>query len=244
MIWKLYLGIIFLITLIIFYPLIFPFLFSENGKKKSFKLFVAWSSTVKFFGGFITKKITNSKLPEGPYIIVANHSSYLDILMMPAIMHQHRFLFLGKSEILGYPLIKTFFKRLNIPVFRDNPIKAGKSLIRARQEIKNGWSLVIFAEGAIPDSDRPKMIPFKDGAFRLAKKAKVPIIPLTFTTNYKRLSDPDNILGPAGPGHCKMHIHPYISVDEISKLSEDELTKKCFDIINGPILKEYPQFRS
>jgi len=190
------------------------------------------------------EKLSNNPLPEAPYIIVANHSSYLDIFFMPALMSKNKYLFLGKSEILKYPLIKTFFKRLHIPVFRDNPIKAGKSLVRARQELKNGWSLVIFAEGEIPNDDSPKMIPFKDGAFRLAKKAKVPIVPITFLTNYKLLSDPDNITGPASPGASKLHIHPFISKEEVVSLSQEELMKKCFDIINEPILKQFPQFRS
>ena len=190
------------------------------------------------------KKLTDHPLPEAPFIIVANHSSYLDIFFMPALMTKTKYLFLGKSEILKYPLIKTFFKRLHIPVFRDNPVKAGKSLVRARQELKKGWSLVIFAEGEIPDDDSPKMIPFKEGAFRLAKKAKVPIVPITFLTNYKLLSDPDNLKGPASPGASKLHIHPYITKEEIISLTQDELMKKCYDIINEPILKEFPEFKS
>ena len=234
----------FVITLLVVYPLIFPCLFSERGKAFSMNLFMAWSKIWMILCFYRFKKLTNHPLPDAPYIIVANHSSYLDIFMMPALMSKNKYLFLGKSEILNYPLIKTFFKRLHIPVFRDNPIKAGKSLVRARQELKNGWSLVIFAEGEIPDDDSPKMIPFKDGAFRLAKKAKVPIVPITFLTNYKLLSDPDNIKGPASPGASKLHIHPFITKEEVASLSQEELTKKCFDIINEPILKQFPQFRS
>jgi len=234
----------FVITLLVFYPLIFPCLFSEKGKVFSMKLFMAWSKLWMVLCFYRFKKITDHPLPEPPYIIVANHSSYLDIFMMPALMSKDKYLFLGKSEILNYPLIKTFFKRLNIPVFRDTIVKAGKSLVRARQELKNGWSLVIFAEGEIPDNDSPRMIPFKDGAFRLAKKAKVPIVPITFLTNYKLLSDPDNITGPASPGASKLHIHPYISKEEVNNLSKEELTKKCFDMINEPILEQFPEFRN
>ena len=241
LLWKVYFGIFFLISTLIFYPIILPFLFSEKGKKKSFKLFVAWSWCVRFFGMYPVTKIVNSSLPEGPFIIVANHASYLDIFLLPSILSKDAFLFLGKSEILKYPLIKTYFKRLNIPVYRGGGIKAAKSLIRAAKEIKNGWSLVIFPEGEIPEIEHPKMVPFLDGAFQLAKSAKVPIVPITFLNNYKRFSDPEEIFGPAGPGICKVYIHPFISQKEVIDLSKEELNEKCFDIVNGPILEKFPE---
>ena len=241
MLWKTYFGICFLISLFIFYPIIFPFLFSEKGKKKAFKLFVAWSWCVRIFGFYPVKKMVNNPLPEGPYIIVANHASYLDIFLLPSILPTHPFLFLGKSEILKYPLIKTYFKRLNIPVYRGKRVRAAKSLIIASKALKKDWSLVIFAEGEIPKGiTHPKMVPFMDGAFQLAKNAKVPIVPVTFLNNYKRFSDPEEMDGPAGPGICKVYIHPFISVEEIASLDKEKLNQKCFDVVNGPILEKFP----
>ncbi|MBL1280004.1 MAG: 1-acyl-sn-glycerol-3-phosphate acyltransferase [Fluviicola sp.] len=229
-----------MISTLIFYPIILPFLFSEKNKKKSFKLFVAWSWCVRFFGFYPVKKVIDSEFPKGPFVIVANHTSYLDIFLLPSIMSKHPFLFLGKSEILRYPLIKTYFKRLNIPVYRGGGIKAAKALISASNEIKKGWSLVIFPEGEIPKIEHPKMIPFMDGAFQLAKNAKVPIVPITFLNNYKRFSDPEEVTGPAGPGICKVYIHPFISAEEVTTIGKEELNKKCFDIVNGPIIEHFP----
>tara|TARA_R110002072_G_scaffold243015_1_gene402061 strand:+ start:2879 stop:3637 length:759 start_codon:yes stop_codon:yes gene_type:complete len=235
-IWKIYFGLFFFVSTVVFYPIILPFLFSETNKKRSFKLFVAWSWCVRIFGFYPVKKVIDSELPEGPFIIIANHASYLDIFLLPSIMPKDAFLFLGKSEILKYPLIKTYFKRLNIPVYRGG-IKAVKSLISASQEINKGWSLVIFPEGEIPKIEHPKMIPFMAGAFQLAKNAKVPIVPITFLNNYKRLSDLEEPLGLAGPGVCKVYIHPFIATKEVENLSKAKLNQKCFDIVNGPIKK-------
>jgi 1-acyl-sn-glycerol-3-phosphate acyltransferase len=162
---------------------------------------------------------------------------------MPSILPKERFLFLGKSEILKYPLIKTYFKRLNIPVFRKSPVKAAKSLIRAKQEVKKGWSLVIFPEGGIPDYHTPKMIEFKEGAFQLAKSCKVPIVPVTFTNNHLLFSDPSNTFGPARPGTSHVYVHPFISIDEVKSLSQMELSDKCFEIVNGPIKEQYPNLK-
>lgn len=189
---------------------------------------------------FFVKKVKNSELPEGPYLIIANHISYLDIFLMYSIMPKHPFLFLGKSEILKYPLIKTYFKRLNVPVYRGNRVKAAKSLIHCAREVKKGWSFVIFPEGKIPD-ENPAMSRFKAGAFQLAKGVNVPLVPMTFTTNHLLFSDPSFILGPARPGVSRVYIHDYIPAEEVKNSDQGELIKKCFDVIHQPLLEEYPE---
>ncbi len=235
LLWKIYFGIYFLASAIIFYPIIFPFLFSEKGKKTSFKIFVTWSWVVRIMGFYPVKRLTNSKLPNEPFIIVANHTSYLDIFLLPSILPKQRFLYLGKSEILQYPLLKTYFKRLNIPVYRDNPMKSARSFIQARKEMKKGWSLMIFPEGEIPDTNLPQMIAFKNGAFQLAKSAKVPIVPITFMNNYELLGEPESFFSNARPGKSYVHIHPFISKKRVDELSKEELNTLCFKIVSAPL---------
>ena len=104
--WKTHVFIVFVLTTIFFYPLIVPLLFSERLKKHTFKFFIAWSWCIRVFCFYFVIKKLDSPLPQSPYIIVANHISYLDIFLMPSILPNNRFLFLGKSELLKYPLIK------------------------------------------------------------------------------------------------------------------------------------------
>ncbi len=243
LIWKLYIAVIFTVTALVLYPIIRPQLGSDKGRKRAFKVFVFWSWWFRILCLYGVKRVKNSPLPEGPYVILANHASYLDIFLMYSVLPQSPFLFLGKSELLSYPLIKAYFKRMNIPVFRGNRVKAARSLIRASKEVKIGWSIMIFPEGGIPDGQAPKMIRFKDGAFQLAKSLKVPIVPVTFTNNHKLFSDPTEILGPARPGISRIHIHEAISVERIAEMEVKELRKHCFDIINEPILEEYPHLK-
>jgi 1-acyl-sn-glycerol-3-phosphate acyltransferase len=80
------------------------------------------------------------------------------------------------------------------------------------------------------------MVPFKEGAFKLAKNLKIPIIPITFINNHKLLTDPGNAFGPAHPGISKIYIHDHIPASKIEELTEDELRKLCFDIVNEPLL--------
>ena len=240
LIWKLYIALLFATSALFFYPFIVSLLNSTANKRRAFKVFVIWSWTFRILAFYFVRKVAFNKLPNGPYLIVANHSSYLDIFLMYSIIPNHPFLFLGKSEILSYPLIKTFFKRMNIPVYRNNRRKAAQSVVQALQEIKNGWSIVIFPEGGIPDNENPKMVPFKKGAFILAKQTGIPIVPVTFTNNFLLFSDPTKILGPAMPGISKVHIHPFISSEVVERMDMQELSDYCFSIINKPLIDKYP----
>jgi 1-acyl-sn-glycerol-3-phosphate acyltransferase len=196
---------------------------------------------MRIFCFYGVKKIKSNALPKGPYVIISNHSSYLDIFLMHSILPDHPFLFLGKSEILNYPIIKTYFKGLNIPVNRKDRQKSARSFIMAKRAVQEGWSIVIFPEGTIPDQDNPKMYPFKEGAFRLARALQIPIVPLTFTNNFKLFSDPGDFKGTARPGRSRLYIHPYVSVEDIASMSDKELSDHCFNLINQPLIQEYPE---
>ena len=243
LLWKLYIAVIFTVTAVLLYPVIRPQLGSDRGRKRAFKVFVFWSWCFRILCLYGVKTVTKHPLPKAPYIILANHASYLDIFLMYSVLPENPFLFLGKSELLNYPIIRAYFKQMNIPVFRGSRIKAARSIIRASKEVQNGWSIMIFPEGGIPDGQAPKMIRFKDGAFRLAKSLELPIVPVTFTNNHKLFSDPTEILGPARPGVSHVHIHETISPEKIAEMEIPELRKHCFEIINAPILEEYPHLK-
>ena len=58
----------------------------------------------------------------------------------------------------------------------------------------------------------------------------------TFTNNYKLLTDPGNAFGSAHPGISKVYIHEHIPASKVEELSEEELMKLCFDVVNEPLL--------
>lgn len=234
LIYKLYVGAVFIGTLILLYPLFLIVLSRKSWRRFSFPLNVLWSHLFRLLAFIQPWKMRRVTLPEGPYMIIANHASYLDIFLMYSLLPKHRFLFMGKSEILTYPLLKTYFKRLNIPVDRNNKLKAAKSFIQAKQAMKDGWSIVIFPEGGVPN-ENPQMIPFKTGAFKLAKSANVSIVPMTFLDNYHLFSDPTHILGPAHPGISRVIMHDVIPVERIQALTEQALSDEVFEVIAGPL---------
>lgn len=159
--------------------------------------------------------------------------------MMHSLFPKHPFQFLGKGEILSYPIVRTYFKAINIPVYRNNKVKAAQSYRQALRAIEAGWSVVIFPEGGIADENLPLLTPFKDGAFKLAKAAKIPILPLTFTDHYHLFSEPTDWLGTAHPGVSRVYFHPIVTTEMVEKLSVQELKHKCFELIKAPLSEIY-----
>jgi|TARA_R110000737_G_scaffold351975_1_gene395989 1-acyl-sn-glycerol-3-phosphate acyltransferase len=146
---------------------------------------------------------------------------------MCSLFPEKPFLFMGKSEILSYPIIKAYFKNLNIPVDRSNKMKAGQAFVKAKHALEEGFSLVIFPEGGIPKLKAPKLANFKDGAFLLADKTGVPLIPIAFLNNHKLFSDPSDIFGSAKPGISHVYVHDPVYVEN----SVQETKKLCRELI-------------
>lgn len=230
--WKLYIGLAFASTLLIFYPFLLILINVESLKPYSFRVNTLWSRCMRILCFYAIEKSGDADISKSPFVLVANHSSYLDIFLLYSILPQHKFIFMGKSEILNYPLIKTFFKKLNIPVDRSSSIKSARAFIKARKELNKNWSIVVFPEGGIPD-DAPLLAPFKNGAFQLAKAADCPILPITFINNYRLFSDPEHLFGPAMPGLVRVHIHSLIDNEEIRNNDVEDTKEKTYQLIGS-----------
>ena len=240
LIFKVYVSIIFSITALLFFPFLYVLIRKKSWNRIAFQGFVLWSRIFRFFCGYIIRKKQSEPLPNGPFIIAPNHASYLDIFVLHSLFPKNPFLFLGKSEILKYPIIRHYFNDFNIPVFRNNKIKAAKSFILSKKAIKDNWSILIFPEGGIADENRPNMMPFKDGAFKLAKAMDVPILPVTFVNNFELFSDPLDVFGKCRPGICEVVFHPLISTDYIQNHTDSEISALCYEQINAPLKSTYP----
>ncbi len=137
-------------------------------------------------------------LPKAPYIICSNHSSYLDIIQMYNVIPEY-FLFMGKYELLRWPLFNMFFKDMNIAVNRGSHVEAAKAFRRAANAIDRGTSIACSRKARYRYS-RPRMKPFKDGAFKLAIEKQVPIVPVTFLDHWRLFGEPTDLLSRGRPG--------------------------------------------
>jgi 1-acyl-sn-glycerol-3-phosphate acyltransferase len=229
--YKTYAYSVFIITLIPFYPITALLVLNKKTRKWSTPVFLTWSYLLSVLFLIFVKK-QGAKPDKSTKIIIANHTSYLDIFMMYQILPMHHIVFMGKSEILNYPLIKTYFKHLHIPVNRSDKRQAAQSMLMAKRKLQEGWNIIIFPEGGIPDHIAPKMADFKPGAFVMAQKNNVSILALTLQSHYKLLSEPQNIKGSSRPGISKVFVHPEISHETLMQQEVEywmDFTKKLIE---------------
>ena len=179
------------------------------------------------------------QIPNGKsYLICANHSSYIDIPCLYTIF-SHYFVFTGKKEIEKWPLFHIFYTSgMNILIDRNNARNAVVAFKRMGEVLDENHPLFIFPEGTISKT-APEMAEFKSGVVSLAIKKQVPILPVTFTTNWKRLQRSGFWKGKAGPGIAEAIVHPLISTIGMTKEDTHVLQQTLKNTINTPLKRLY-----
>lgn len=236
---KLYRGWV-LFWFVLVFLLIYPFfvLFIQRDKWKKYGHFMnkVWAYTV--FGSCLLPCKVEYRFKHKknqPYVYCPNHSSYMDI---PSLCYALKgyFKFVGKSSLTKVPLFGYMFRNLYIPVDRDSKISRFNVMHESFKSIDQNIGLAIFPEGTIPRGITPKMIPFKDGAFRIAIEKKVPIVPVTIPYNFVILPDdgqfiPRNFL-------MKVIVHEPIETKDMTLDDVDALKDKTFNIIEQELVKQ------
>ena len=116
---------------------------------------------------------------DGPLIVVANHASFLDALVLTAVLPP-RFTYVAKQELLHKPLAAIPLRRLGAAFVERFDSARGAEDTRALEErVGAGESMVFFAEGTF--AREPGLLPFRMGAFMLAARSGVPVLPLTLS---------------------------------------------------------------
>jgi len=230
-IYRLYFGIIFFSTGILFLPF---FLLLVNGSLKytfAFNLKRLWSKTICILV-FVRVKVKGKEnfVKGSSYVICPNHSSYLDIIIMYLVVPKE-FAFLGKAEVLRWPIINLFFKRgIDIPVYRFSVKRLKECLVLAEKALKTGRSVAIFPEGGWKDRSK-KLRRFKNGAFILAVETNTAIIPITFKTNFDLFTDHSDFKGYCRPGIAHVVVHEPILPNDFNDKDLISLRNKTYHTI-------------
>lgn len=186
-IWKSWFTLVFSILLILLFPFFYVLLITGQYKAVYF-LKKRWAFFICLFTGLIPRihyPYGKFEFP-APSIIVANHTSYLDILFSVFYIKKAA-IYIGKAELLKIPLFNIFLKYMDIPVRRQNPKDAARSFEKASEWIDKGYCIVIYPEGTI--SPQGQLKPFKNGAFKLAIQKKIPIVPAVNLNNWHLLEN-------------------------------------------------------
>ncbi len=113
--------------------------------------------------------------PRYPYVVVSNHQSSADIPIISCLPWEMKWV--AKAELFKTPLVGWLLRLAgDIPVDRTSKRSGAKVLIKGRQYLRDRCSVMFFPEGTRSRDGR--VHPFTDGAFRLAIKAQVPVLPL------------------------------------------------------------------
>lgn len=155
--------------------------------------YVQWNMARAFYYSFSTLlgikvSIKNEELlKQTPAVVISNHQSALDILVLGKVF-QPGYTVTAKKALKYVPVLgwvmwgsNTFF------LDRSKGDKARATLAKGLDELKQeDRALFIFPEGTRSGIKTLDMLPFKKGAFHLAKQAKIPIIPVAIS-NYSTL---------------------------------------------------------
>jgi len=111
------------------------------------------------------------------YVFVSNHRSQLDIPLI-ARACRNTFRFLAKVELTKIPLLGYIIQNLYLTVDRKSAQDRTRSIENMKRSLEEGISIAIYPEGTRNRTDAP-LLDFRDGAFRLAIEAQVPVAVLT-----------------------------------------------------------------
>lgn len=125
------------------------------------------------------------KLPwRGPAVLVANHLSLLDILVIYGLFRP--FKWVSKAELFRVPIVGwTLFLNDYVRVWRGDTESVRRMLDHCKRHLARGTPVVLFPEGTRSRDGR--MQRFKDGAFRLALDVGCPVFPVAITGTYEAL---------------------------------------------------------
>ncbi len=124
----------------------------------------------KKFSGF-------ENIPAGPVIVVANHTSMVDIYLLSGYLPKD-FSYLVKEELFKIPVFGTCIKNLgSYPISRRNAKKAFETTQAIIKNIKEKNETILgFPEGT--RNKTTELLPFKNGLFKIALEAQLPVIPV------------------------------------------------------------------
>ncbi len=118
-----------------------------------------------------------------PQIFVANHSGLHDILSLAAYL-PIQFRWIAKKSLFRVPFMGWHMRRSGyIAIDRENPREAAKTIMEAAKVIQNGVNAIAFPEGT--RSRTGELGKFHSGAFSLALRTGVPLVPITLDGSYR-----------------------------------------------------------
>lgn len=212
--------------------------FSPMAKEiSSLRIVQTVFKAVLWVGGVKVTFIGEENVPKDtPVLYIGNHRSFFDVpLTYPRC--PIRTGYVAKKEMEKVPLLSTWMKRLHCLFLDRKDIKQGlKTILEAIEKVKSGISICIFPEGTRNKNESElELLPFHEGSFKIATKAKCPIIPIA-------ISNSANIweahFPKVKPTHVIVEYGKPIYVDELEKEDKKHLGAYTQNVILEMLKKD------
>jgi 1-acyl-sn-glycerol-3-phosphate acyltransferase len=169
--------------------------------------------------------------PKQTYVFVSNHRSYLDTAAM-FVFTGRRIGLLAKKELLKVPVLGVGMGFVNVmAIDRTNRESAIRTTEAAARRIQSGVSFAVFVEGT--RAKPGELLPFKKGAFYMARQAGVPVVPVAIKNSDVLMG---KRTGEARSGTIEMVFLP--PVDTVG-MTTDEDMNRLIASVRDSIAKEF-----
>ena len=167
------------------------------------------------------------------YVLVGNHQSMLDILIVfRTFIH---FKWVSKASMFRFPIIGwNMWLNGYIWIDRSSKVQSQRKMLReCAKNLQRGSSVLIFPEGT--RSRNGELRPFKEGAFLIALQQKTDILPMVIDDSYKAL--PEKGIMPRRKQSAKMHILKPVPYESFKNMRVRELSDYIHSIIEAELTR-------
>lgn len=172
-------------------------------------------------------------IPKESCVFVGNHQGNFDVLIMTGYIGKP-IGFIAKKETEKLPGVNYWMRQMHcVFMDREDPRDSVRSIIQGTENLKKGYSMVIYPEGT--RSHGREVGEFKKGAMKLATKAGVPIVPVTINGSYKIFESQNGKRTKAA--QVDLIVSKPIYTKDLSKEEQNNLSDRIKDIIEENLKK-------
>ena len=206
-----------------------------------------WRVVVKMLGFQLV--VRGTPLDKGPGLLVANHASYLDVVILGALLPT---IFVAKAEVAGWPVFGYLARIAKTAFIERRPNATARERDNLGNRLEEGVLLTLFPEGTSNDGNR--VLPFKSSFFAVAERCAADGKPLQvqpvsvaytkvdgfpmgralrpFFAWYGDMTLAGHLLGALGLGRATVEVqfHPPVTVDDFGG-SRKALCNHCHDVV-------------
>ena len=175
------------------------------------------------------------KTPQDRFLLVCNHQHMADVGVLISNFKKSKIAFISKQENRNMPIIGKFMHRTSSQTLdREDDRQALRVILKCIQLVKDKEvSMAVFPEGT--RSKTGKLLPFRNGAFKIAQKANVPIVVCTINgtadlfRNLKKLKTT----------HIHLHLVDVIQPEELKGKTTAEIGQRVYEMMIGDLGEEF-----